>query len=110
MFDILPSELKSLAVRSKVRYAPHPYVWMAPARSKTTGLGLLTENKELPLSELPEWSEDKLKALPMVYLSLLLQTVTDKRFAIALEEPSYGAFALSSPSFWRCRNRNRPAP
>lgn len=29
MFDILPPELKSLAVRSSVRYAPHPYVWMA---------------------------------------------------------------------------------
>lgn len=67
MFDILPPELKSLAVRSKVRYAPHPYVWMAPARSNTTGLGLLTENKELALSELPEWSEDKIKVLPMLW-------------------------------------------
>ncbi|KAG8870133.1 hypothetical protein FRC20_000371 [Serendipita sp. 405] len=67
MFDILPPELKSLAVRSKVRYSPHPYVWMAPARSNTTGLGLLTEDKELPLSELPEWTEDKLKALPMLW-------------------------------------------
>ncbi|CAG8628256.1 1351_t:CDS:2 [Acaulospora colombiana] len=61
MFDILPPELKSVAVRAKVRYAPHPYVWMAPARSNTLGLGLLTENKELPLSELPEWSEEKVK-------------------------------------------------
>ena len=29
MFDILPPELKSVAVRARVRYAPHPYVWMA---------------------------------------------------------------------------------
>lgn len=67
MFDILPRELQSLAVRTKVRYAPHPYVWMAPARSNTTGLGLLTEQKELQTSELPEWSEDKIKTLPMLW-------------------------------------------
>jgi len=66
MFDILPRELQSLAVRAKVRYAPHPYIWMAPARSNTTGLGLLTESKELPLSELPEWKEDSVKVFPMV--------------------------------------------
>jgi hypothetical protein len=65
MFDILPPELKSLAVRTKVRYAPHPYVWMAPARSNSLGLGLLNEGKEVPLSELPEWSEDKIQTLPM---------------------------------------------
>jgi xanthine dioxygenase len=74
MFDILPPELKSVAVRSKVRYAPHPYVWMAPARSNTLGLGLLTENKELSLSELPEWSEDKIKSFPMVSILALNQT------------------------------------
>jgi hypothetical protein len=74
MFDILPPELKSVAVRSKVRYAPHPYVWMAPARSNTLGLGLLSENKELPLSELPEWSEDKIKSFPMVSHLVLNQT------------------------------------
>jgi hypothetical protein len=66
MFEILPPELKSLAVRAKVRYAPHPYVWMAPTSSNSTGLGLVTEGKELDLSELPEWSEDKIKVFPMV--------------------------------------------
>lgn len=58
-------------MRTKVRYAPHPYVWMAPARSKSTGLGIETEGKELALSELPEWEESKIKTFPMVsYLSL----------------------------------------
>jgi hypothetical protein len=54
MFDLLPDNLKSLAVRSKVkcandhpitthyvssvyRYMPHPYVWMATAQSNSTG-------------------------------------------------------------------------
>ncbi|KAK0209244.1 hypothetical protein DFS33DRAFT_1308671 [Desarmillaria ectypa] len=67
MFDILPPELKSLAVRSKVKYAPHPYVWMAPAHAMPTGLGIESEGLELPLSELPPWEEAKLKILPVVW-------------------------------------------
>lgn len=66
MFDMLPPAYKSLAVRTKVRYAPHPYVWMAPARAMPTGLGIETEGLELPLADLPEWDESKIKTLPMV--------------------------------------------
>lgn len=67
MFEDLTPEQKSLAVRTKVRYAPHPYVWMSKARSNTLGLGLVNEGKEFGLSELPEWSEDKIKTLPMLW-------------------------------------------
>ncbi|SJL18358.1 related to Putative dioxygenase C576.01c [Armillaria ostoyae] len=67
MFDILPPELKSLAVRSKVKYAPHPYVWMAPAHAMSTGLGIESEGLELPLSELPPWEEAKQKILPILW-------------------------------------------
>lgn len=66
MFDILPKELKSVAVRTKVKYAPHPYVWMAPARALPTGLGIENEGHELPYDELPAWEESKIKILPMV--------------------------------------------
>jgi hypothetical protein len=66
MFDILPKELKSLAVRTKVKYAPHPYVWMASAHAMSTGLGIETEGLELPLDQLPPWEESKLKVLPIV--------------------------------------------
>lgn len=66
MFDILPKEYKSLAVRTKVKYAPHPYVWMAPARALSTGLGIECEGRELPLDELPPWEESKIKVFPMV--------------------------------------------
>jgi xanthine dioxygenase len=68
MFEILPPELKSLAVRSKVKYAPHPFVWMAPARAKSTGLGIETEGLEMPLNELPPWEESKIKISPLVRL------------------------------------------
>jgi hypothetical protein len=66
MFDILPSDLKSLAVRSKVRYAPHPYVWMAPAHAMPTGLGIESEGLELPLDQLPPWEKEKIKVFPVV--------------------------------------------
>jgi len=48
MFDILPRELQSVAVRARVRYAPHPYVWMASAGAHNTGLVIESENKEPP--------------------------------------------------------------
>lgn len=67
MFDILPPSLKSLAIRSRVNYAPHPYVWMGPAASRSTGLGLESEGKEMPLDELPEWKEGLVKTLPLVW-------------------------------------------
>jgi hypothetical protein len=41
---------------------------MAPAKSRSTGLGMESEGLELPLSELPEWEEGKIKILPMVSL------------------------------------------
>jgi len=66
MFDILPRELQSLAVRTKVKYAPHPYVWMAPSHAMPTGLGIETEGLELPFEQLPPWEESKRKILPMV--------------------------------------------
>ena len=67
-FELLPKSQQSLAVRTRVKYAPHPYVWMAPAKSRSTGLGIESEGLELRLSELPNWEESKVKILPMVSL------------------------------------------
>ncbi len=66
MFNILPPEYKSLAVRSRVKYAPHPYVWMGPAHALSTGLGIETEGLEVPLNELPHWEQEKIKVFPLV--------------------------------------------
>ncbi|KAJ3203984.1 hypothetical protein HDU82_006155 [Entophlyctis luteolus] len=79
-FDILSPAQKSLVVRSSVRYAPHPYVWMSTAKSKPTGLGMESEGLELSLGtrsdgtgggggdgEVPEWSEDKVMVFPMAW-------------------------------------------
>jgi len=67
MFELLPPELKSFAVRTKVRYAPHPYVWMSSARAMSTGLGIESEGRELSLDELPEWSEGEIKTYPILW-------------------------------------------
>lgn len=66
MFGILPPALKSVAVRARVKYAPHPYVWMARAHAKSTGLGIECEGLEMEFSELPPWEEARCKTLPMV--------------------------------------------
>ena len=66
MFDMLPRALQSLAVRARVRYAPHPYVWMSPAAAHSTGLAIESEGKELTLDQLPPWTEDKVTVLPVV--------------------------------------------
>ncbi|KAH9958966.1 hypothetical protein BC827DRAFT_1269185 [Russula dissimulans] len=67
MFDILPPALQSVAVRARVRYAPHPYVWMTPAAAHSTGLAIETEGKERPLNELPPWTEDKIRVFPVTW-------------------------------------------
>ncbi|KAG6906946.1 hypothetical protein DXG01_011279 [Tephrocybe rancida] len=67
MFDILPGEYKSLAVRMRVKYAPHPYVWMASARAVSTGLGMVSEGLEPALNELPPWEEGQCKTYPVLW-------------------------------------------
>ncbi|KAH9158761.1 hypothetical protein EDB89DRAFT_2197607 [Lactarius sanguifluus] len=67
MFDILPRPLQSVGVRARVRYAPHPYVWMGPAAAHSTGLALESEGKEVPLDQLPPWTEDRIQVLPATW-------------------------------------------
>lgn len=43
------------------------YIWMSPARSRSDGLGLVSEGKELQYSELPPIEEEKVKILPMTW-------------------------------------------
>ncbi len=64
-------------------------------------LGIESEGLELPLEELPEWSEDKLKILPVVRLFASLAALGLTRMIfLALEEPSHRWTALPSTSLW----------
>jgi alpha-ketoglutarate-dependent taurine dioxygenase len=67
MFARLPPPLKSLAVRTRVVYAPHPYVWMGGAAALPTGLGLESEGREIPLDELPPWDPVHRKTYPITW-------------------------------------------
>jgi xanthine dioxygenase len=58
-FQQLSPEAKAFALRSRVRYHPHPYVWMKTARALPTGLGLYSEGRELTDDKLPP-SDEKL--------------------------------------------------
>ncbi|PVI03353.1 Clavaminate synthase-like protein [Periconia macrospinosa] len=67
MYDLLSEEDKEFARTTKVQYAPHPYIWMSPCKSRSNGLGLHSSNLELPTTSLPPISPSKIKTLPMCW-------------------------------------------
>lgn len=64
MLAVLPPAVRRLALRTRVRYAPHPYTWMAGARALSTGLGLETEGLEIEGGDLPAWTAEEQQVLP----------------------------------------------
>ncbi|KXH52341.1 TfdA family Taurine catabolism dioxygenase TauD [Colletotrichum nymphaeae SA-01] len=67
MYDNLSPEDQEFVRTTKVEYAPHPYVWMSSAKSRSTGLGMVSEGKEVPLDDLPPIEEEKIQILPMCW-------------------------------------------
>jgi alpha-ketoglutarate-dependent taurine dioxygenase len=67
MFSLLSQEDQEFARTSFIEYAPHPYIWMSAAKSRSDGLGLISEGKELSESKLPPIESSKIKILPMVW-------------------------------------------
>lgn len=70
-FRDLSAEQQRFVLRTRARYAPHPYVWMRNARAIPTGLGLESEGKELPRSALPAYDEREIATLPLVWMNPL---------------------------------------
>lgn len=68
--DLTPDQ-QAFVLRTQVRYAPHPYVWIKQARANSNGLGLVSEGKELPRAELPPYRDDELVTLPLVWVNPL---------------------------------------
>jgi alpha-ketoglutarate-dependent taurine dioxygenase len=58
--------MRLLGIDNK-QYAPHPYIWMSPARSRSDGLGLISDDLELPTTQLPPIDAAKIKILPMCW-------------------------------------------
>ena len=67
MYNILSDEQKDFVRTSKIEYAPHPYIWMSQAKSRSDGLGMLSEGLEVPFSDLPPIDESKIKITPMCW-------------------------------------------
>ncbi|GEQ67602.1 hypothetical protein JCM33374_g1267 [Metschnikowia sp. JCM 33374] len=66
-FDRLSEEEKEFALNTTVEYAPHPYIFISPAKAEKDGLTMVSEGLENKFSDLPEWEESKIKKLPMVW-------------------------------------------
>ncbi|PNP43626.1 hypothetical protein TGAMA5MH_04598 [Trichoderma gamsii] len=67
MYGLLSEEDKAFARSTRVEYAAHPYLWMASAKSHPTGLGLVSEGKELEDDELPPVDSASIQVLPMCW-------------------------------------------
>ncbi|KAK3318561.1 hypothetical protein B0H66DRAFT_243338 [Apodospora peruviana] len=67
MYDALSPEDQELAQTARVEYAPHPYIWMSGAKSRSDGLGMVSEGKEILLDKLPAIEEDKIQVLPICW-------------------------------------------
>lgn len=67
MYDRLSPVDQAFARTTHVEYAPHPYIWMSAAKSRSDGLGMVSQGRELPLEDLPPVDEDKIQILPMCW-------------------------------------------
>lgn len=66
-FDRLSDDDKEFALNTTVEYAPHPYIFISPARATKDGLTMVSEGKEKDFEDLPSWEDSKIKRLPMVW-------------------------------------------
>lgn len=76
-YDLLSEQDKAFARSTKVEYAAHPYIWRGRARSHPTGLGLISEGKELDDDDLPPVDPASIQILPMCW-----QNPITKRLAL----------------------------
>lgn len=67
LFELLSDADKDFVRTSKIEYASHPYIWMRNAKSRSNGLGLLSEGLELGSDQLPPVEESKIKIYPMAW-------------------------------------------
>ena len=68
-FESLSHDAQDWALRTRARYAPHPYVWIKNARARSNGLGLVSEGRELRRDQLPAFEEGKITTLPLVWVN-----------------------------------------
>ncbi|KAJ5935623.1 Taurine catabolism dioxygenase TauD/TfdA [Penicillium verhagenii] len=67
LYELLSEEEKHFVRTSKAEYAPHPYIWMSKAKSRSNGLGIVSEGLELAEEDLPPFEAEKVKTYPMAW-------------------------------------------
>ena len=82
----LPAERRDWALRTQVRYAPHPYVWIRNARARSNALGLESDGKELRREELPPFEVAEITTLPLVWVNPLTREPALQVHACCVEE------------------------
>ena len=85
-FRELSPERQDWALRTRARYAPHPYVWIRNARARSNALGLESEGKELPRGELPPFELGEITTLPLVWVNPLTRQPSLQLHAFCVEE------------------------
>ena len=94
-FRDLSPEQQALALRTSVRYAPHPYVWIKQARANPTGLGLVSEGKELPRNALPPYQAEEVVTLPLVWQNPVTGELALQAHACCVEQLVIDGVALT---------------
>ena len=79
MFDLLTPEQQDLVMTSRIEYAPHPYIWISTAKSRSDGLGMVSDDKEFADADLPPTSPSDIQILPMAW-----QNPVTKKFAVQI--------------------------
>ena len=85
-FRALSPEKRDWALRTRARYAPHPYVWIRNARARANGLGLESEGKELRRDELPPFEVGEITTLPLVWINPVTREPALQLHAFCVEE------------------------
>lgn len=66
-YQLLTEEQKAIADNSLITYAPHAFSWIAGCKATSDGSSIVSEGKEVPLDNLPPWTDDRMKTMRWVW-------------------------------------------
>ncbi|KAL7928144.1 hypothetical protein V8C35DRAFT_318805 [Trichoderma chlorosporum] len=107
MYDLLSEEVKEFVRSTKVEYAAHPYLWMGRAKSHPTGLGIISEGKELDDDDVPPVDPASIQILPICWrnpvtnrLALQVHSAMARRLHLASGEVIGGLKRIRDILYW----------
>ncbi|GAB7355487.1 hypothetical protein MBLNU459_g5982t1 [Dothideomycetes sp. NU459] len=66
-FQLLTPEEKRFALNTTVQYAPRAYEWIRDCKATADGMSIAKAGREKDLSDLQDWTWDKVQSFPMVW-------------------------------------------